>query len=336
MNEPKQRPARRAMPLFLFILLFGCTCLLSACTKDDKETSGNGANLRNPILEDVDQTQATVYYTTVDGQFLLPLTFDIPATREVAQVALEKLLAGPPNDFAASVIPAGTKLIELYSSDQTVYANLTEPFRELEAAEAPLAIRSIAATILPLVEGYNLKILVEGQQLEALGEYALPEEIVWSAPNILDPETEGVALTVYFADAQAMYLIPQSYIIPSDEVPDSNFTDILAERAVNLLLAGPDEASGLSATIWPGTVLNDIMVKDGIAALNFSPEIMGYGGGHAAESMLVGSLLYTITGIPGIHAVQILIDGQKIETLPEGTEISQPLKPDSPINFVII
>ena len=328
----KRRPL---VKLLLAVALFMFMFILAACD-DTQESDGGSVDLpRTPILEEQDKTQATVYYTTSDPKWRLPLTLPIQATREVAKVAMERLLAGPPNDWASSVIPADVKLLDLYSSGEYVYVNLTEPFASISPENAPLAVESIAATILPLVKGYSLKIMVNNKTLTEIGDYTLPEEITWSAANIVDKEAQGVNLIVYFSDANAMYLVPQSYTIPAEEVPDEDFATMLTERTLQLLLAGPDAESGLQPTLWPGTQLLDCTVSNGLATVNFSGDIIQYGGGHAAESMFVDSVLYTVTAVPGVSEVQILIDGEKVEFLPEGTEISTPLKPTNGLNMVL-
>ena len=51
---------------------------------------------------------------------------------------------------------------------------------------------------------------------------------------------------------------------------------------------------------------------------------MSYGGGTAAENAMLGSLVLSLTDIPGVKGVKITINGQT-PMLPEGTDVSQPV-----------
>ena len=48
-------------------------------------------------------------------------------------------------------------------------------------------------------------------------------------------------------------------------------------------------------------------------------------GGSTGEEMLVGSVVNTLTEFPEIQKVQILVDGQEVETLSGHMDLSQPL-----------
>ncbi|MCL1816065.1 MAG: GerMN domain-containing protein, partial [Clostridiales bacterium] len=69
------------------------------------------------------------------------------------------------------------------------------------------------------------------------------------------------------------------------------------------------------------------------AYVDFSAHLTGYGGGAAAENMMLSCLIYTLTAIPGISAIQVLIEG-RTGTLPEGLDISKPLTPQAPLNLI--
>lgn len=310
---------------------------------------------RRPILEESESTTATVYYATLDKKYLLPLNLTINATKEVARVAMEKLLAGPPTTYASPLLPQDTKLLDLYSSQSTVYVNVTSEILQLDRAQSQLAMDAILCTILPLAEGYNLQLLIEGQVCNRLGIVDISTPLSRPMPGInvdvasrerwrLRENEEvsfgGMALTYYLSDAQAMYLVPQTlFYLPEDEADTAGQPERQSRPAayawavLTAMLEADETESGLYSPFWPGTEILDLWVEDNIAYVDFSAQLTGYGGGTAAESMMLSCLTYTLTSLPAISAVQVLIEGDTGH-LPEGFDISKPLTPQAPLNAI--
>ncbi len=383
----------------LYALIIGGVLLFSACNEPEPIPPTPDlppvaeAEERLPILEETELTDAQVYYATADGQHLLPLNININATKEVARLAMEKLLAGPPNSFAAAVLPSDTKLIDLYSSKTTVYVDLTAEILTIEAEKAQLAVDAIAHTVLPLAEGFNLQILVEGQEIASLNGVDISEPLHLSYVNLdslsrawreaNSEQAPGAVLTYYLPDPFAMYLVPQSRLfyatmINTDGEADADAdgeTDADAETEVDVdtdataeasdqqgaaadlsedgqaaasapdlnqqyavaivdALLNVDPQSGLSTPFWPGTTLNSLTIIDNIAHVDLGGEVLGYSGGSTFEIMMVDSLVASLTRLPEVQAVQILINGRIIENLPEGLDISRPLTGGQLLNLV--
>ena len=109
--------------------------------------------------------------------------------------------------------------------------------------------------------------------------------------------------------------------------------DARLEAALRALLAGPGRQD-LFTEIPPGTTLLGVRVEGGIATVNLSKH---YTSGGGSSSMLgrVWQLVYTATQFPAAPAVQILIEGRRVDTLGgEGVMIGAPLRrPPSPPSF---
>ena len=76
----------------------------------------------------------------------------------------------------------------------------------------------------------------------------------------------------------------------------------------------------------PGTHINTVSVNGSTATVDLSHEVTQQVGGTFGENGEFKGLVYTLTGVPGINAVQVTVDGQKLETLPGGhVELDQPL-----------
>ncbi|MEO5618784.1 MAG: Gmad2 immunoglobulin-like domain-containing protein [Candidatus Eisenbacteria bacterium] len=139
------------------------------------------------------------------------------------------------------------------------------------------------------------------------------------APAPLAPD--GLrALSVYFGDAQAARLVPVTRYLN----PDSG----LARGAVLALLAGPDTTDrmrGLSTGIPPGSRLLGITVRDSIATVDLSRTFES-GAGSASVLLRIAQLVYSLSRVPGVRAVQLRLEGRAVETFSnEGLELAQPL-----------
>lgn len=91
-------------------------------------------------------------------------------------------------------------------------------------------------------------------------------------------------------------------------------------------VAGPP--SDVIAIRFPaGTTVRNVLVKGSTATVDLSKDVAASSGGSFAENGEFKGLVYTLTGIPPINAVQVLIEGRKVETLPGGhLELDTPLR----------
>jgi germination protein M len=137
-----------------------------------------------------------------------------------------------------------------------------------------------------------------------------------------EPAETAVELTLYFSDDQAMYLLPEQRNVTIGE------GESIEETVVRELIKGPSGA-GLKRTIPPETSLLSLSIENGVAGVNFSKDIQDSRyGDSAGESMLVYSIVNSLTELPGINQVQILVEGKKIESLYGHIGAAEPLEPN--------
>lgn len=126
-----------------------------------------------------------------------------------------------------------------------------------------------------------------------------------------------MTITLYFADEQAEGLVAEQRGIPK--------TEGVARAVLEELIKGPEE-TGNFATIPEGTRLVSVEIRDGVAYASFSEELSTkHGGGSAGELMTIGSIVNSLTELPAIKKVQILIEGKVVQTLAGHADITQPL-----------
>lgn len=100
--------------------------------------------------------------------------------------------------------------------------------------------------------------------------------------------------------------------------------DLTPDDLLAVLLAGPESASLTRVIPRDARVLN-VTVNEGVAAVNFSREITQANVGAEAEAVLVNSIVWTLVQLPEINSVQLLVEGETVETLAGHVSVSEPL-----------
>ncbi len=144
------------------------------------------------------------------------------------------------------------------------------------------------------------------------------EEPTLESVSVLNDMVDKTTVVLYFADEQGN-LVAQKRDIPK--------VDGIARMTVNELIKGPDAASSLLPTIPPETKLKDISISDGLCTVDFNRALKeNHPGGSSSELVTVYSIVNTLTQFSTVEKVQILLDGQVVETLAGHVELTQPLE----------
>lgn len=150
-----------------------------------------------------------------------------------------------------------------------------------------------------------------------------PVQVQTSEPGPSRPESPQIVenqemkkVVLYFADPTGQKLVAEERAIPKVEG--------IARATVEELLKGPAPGSSLLPTIPKGTVLRDINIRpDGLARVDFSKELVtNHSGGSLGESLTVYSIVNTLTQFPSVKQVQILVEGQYVETIAGHLDVS--------------
>ena len=318
---------RPALALFIILCLAFC-----GCGKDvEDQALRPSPEPHTKVLTVSPQQTVVAYFLDTRGKNLVPLTMQVNETREVAFVALQKLLAGAPNDFVQSPLPTGIKVKDLYLEQGVICVELTEEFFQTESEQVEAGLRCIVATVGWASPEKQVNILVDGQLVEKIGEKEIAQPLSYTAVNPGDDaviEGEGAKIVhVYYSDDEAMYLVPVSFAVGADE---DVYTFVMKK-----LVAGPPKNMGLQSTMHQGTALNAVTKEGTLVKIDISKDAVSYGGGTAFEYVFVQSVLTTFAQFPEVETVQILIDGEPYDLLPEGTDIEMPLAVNKTVNYIL-
>jgi len=140
-----------------------------------------------------------------------------------------------------------------------------------------------------------------------------------------------VELTLYFADEQAQYLVPETREVLGVNL---NNPEIMSEIIFEELLKGPEQ-EGLNPTIFDSgnkninVILTGELPRTGILILNLTGDFVNaQQRGAAGETMAVYSLVHSLSEQPEVENVQFLQDGREEEALFGHIATDRPLSPD--------
>lgn len=125
-------------------------------------------------------------------------------------------------------------------------------------------------------------------------------------------QVEKTALQVYFTPDNDG---PQAVPVTREVALESDDPAEMAKKALELLQAGPTEEEkkqGLTNNL-PEAELLDLTVQRPHAILNFSGEFEQIGGTYRVEA-ITRQLTMTMSAIPGIKSVVLLVDGERVGT----------------------
>lgn len=134
-------------------------------------------------------------------------------------------------------------------------------------------------------------------------------------------DTEFRETLLYYQDDHG-YLVPVVRKIPWEEG--------IAKAALNMMIDTREQqmdfmAMGLKPVL-PGTAkIIGLSIENGLAKLDLSKEAMGLNNAVEENNMVQG-IVMTLCEFPAIENVQFLFDGEIVDTLQHGTDVSRPLK----------
>lgn len=148
----------------------------------------------------------------------------------------------------------------------------------------------------------------------------LPEKVPRPGMTAIyaNPPDTKVKVALYFPDRGWQYLVREDRETVRKGEP-------VYLTALRELMAGP-AGSNAVAPLSPGaTLVAEPVLSRGTLFLSFSSDIMRLQESGRTERIVLESLVYTLTDIKEVTAVQVLIDGRRLDTLGGTVNISRPL-----------
>ncbi len=133
-----------------------------------------------------------------------------------------------------------------------------------------------------------------------------------------DSAAKKIGVRVYFVRATETQIM----LVPFEREVDAGSP---ARGALQELISG-SLPSGCYRPLPAGVRLLGLTVRNRLATADFSEELVtGFGGGSSSEEAAVYSIVNTLTSMPGIAKVQILVSGEQVETIGGHLDVRGPL-----------
>jgi germination protein M len=282
-----------------------------------------------------------VYFLEGRGNYLLPVTITLPWTEGVGRAALEKLIEGPTpaqemRYGLSSPIPPTTEVLGLKIRDGLAKLDLSGSFLSYDPGEERSVLNGIIFTLLQFPTVKDVQLLVEGIAPEVFpggtpgkGTFSRERGINLEVAEDISNFEDAQLVTLYFCTALGdnhIFYVPVSRVVAGN--------DDIFKVTIEELLKGPRPGGFLFSELPAGTELRSFTLNEGTLLVNFSSELLNYKGGLSGEKNIYAQIVLTLTEIPGVERVQLLVEGKKI-ILNYGTSFQEPLSRPLLINPLI-
>ena len=269
------------------------------------------------------KTEMQLYYYDPVSMELIPqkIPIELPESKELKiKKIIEQLKYTPPDSGMFPVINKEADVNSAHIKDGICTIDLNKSATEIQ----PINVRKEAIRVYGIVNTLTeipgikaVRILINGKQEEYFSHYIKIKNPLTHLSTALP---QGRDVNLYFASPNSSKLLLEKREIVASQDPITIGKEILRE-----LLFG--SADGLK-NMFPNDVkINDFYIKSGgVGVVDFSKTILNHNVGSHEEQLLVLSLVNSLTELPDIQSVQILIGGKQVNTLFGSVDTSVPIQ----------
>ena len=274
----------------IFLLLAVCALLIAGCGKKEASTA-----------------ETAVYYLNRDATSIVAKDYEI--TGDSPQISVEELLMKleevPEDMDLKRTIPENVKLLGYSLDRQQLYLDFSAEYLSLDKATEVLVRAAIVKTM-SQVDGVRfIGFRVTGEPLKdskgiVIG--LMNENTFLDNMGSEENATKISTLNLYFANKSGDKLKNQSCVV------EYNANVAVEKVVVEQLIAGPTE-DGYYPTIPKDTKVMSVTSKDGVCYVNLDTGFTSQGY-DVLGTVTIYSIVNSLTDLPGIQSVQILVNGE--------------------------
>lgn len=134
---------------------------------------------------------------------------------------------------------------------------------------------------------------------------------------------EQVALFFINSTESRMFLQP---VLTTIEAGADKYQAVL-----DALLQGPPADSGLIPVFPEGAQVRSVTLQDGLATVDLNNQAARINVGSEGELLTIASIVNTLTKLPEVYQVRILIDGQEAESLAGHVDLTETFEYNSSV-----
>lgn len=332
---------RSRMPLLLLLLLLFIACYTGCGPEPPPREEFKWPEAPQLPPEPGAGRVGLLYYPDQQWRFLVPVQREIPEAETIVRNTLEKLVGSlqlqeelEPLGLTP-LLPGETTILGIHIDEAGLArVDFSRSFLEYDPSGERFALGGLLGTLQQFPQIERLEILIEGQIPEKFpggtsGRMTLgPESLInLEVDDALEDYRNFTAVKIYFCfvtpQGRVLYVPVTRALLPAEEC---------SIAALGELLGGPRSGSGLFSDIPPGTKLRSLQLKEGLAIIDLTKELLSYEGGRSGAENMINQLLLTLAQLDGVSEVQILVEGEKVK-LPDGIDLTTPFKPPEVYNY---
>lgn len=266
------------------------------------------------------QLRDTVLYYKDDKGFLIPVMRKVPWTEGIAKSTLASLVDNPANrqDMESiglvPVIPANTQIHGMNIENGLCKVDFSSDFLSYGSKEEEESlVRAVVYTLTEFVTIDRVQFVIDGKVQKKLPfgtEVSKP--ITRDNINYVGVAPSKDKVVVYYEGTTNGL---ETYYVPvTKAVTKGNDLGVNVIDALDALVEGPPEGSGLYTQIPKGTKVISVDVNNAIAYVNFNQEILKIKDSAETAEHVVKSIALTVKEqYNDVAAVKILANGKEVE-----------------------
>lgn len=257
--------------------------------------------------EDVPADGTVVYYLNKDVTSIVPVAYKVTGDSQEVKVKelLAKLEETPESVDLRTTIPESVNILSYSLDRQQLYLDFSDEYLNLDRTTEILVRAAIVKTMVQLEEVSFVGIRVTGEPIKdskGIGIGLMNENTFLDNMGSEEHATKIVNLNLYFANKKGDKLTAQSTVM------EYNANVAVEKVVVEQLIAGPTE-KGYYATIPKDTKVMSVTTKDGVCYVNLDTGFTAQGY-DVLGTVTIYSIVNSLTELPGITSVQILVNGE--------------------------
>ena len=257
--------------------------------------------------EEVPADGTVVYYLNKDVTSIVPVGYEI--TGDSPEVKVEELLAKleetPESVDLRTTIPESVNILSYSLDRQQLYLDFSAEYLNMDRTTEILVRAAIVKSLVQVEAVSFVGIRVTGEPLKdskGIGIGLMNENTFLDNMGSEEHATKIVNLNLYFANKKGDKLTAQSTVM------EYNANVAVEKVVVEQLIAGPTE-KGYYATIPKDTKVMSVTTKDGVCYVNLDTGFTAQGY-DVLGTVTIYSIVNSLTELPGITSVQILVNGE--------------------------
>lgn len=285
-----------------------------------------------PVLAPGESHQRVLWLLDHTERYIVPFVLSVPRDLGMARAAVLRLVDSPANQQSLLgtglrlPLPSMTTVRGLTIRNGVARVDFSEEFLGYDEARERFIVDAVVLTLTEFPNVESVHFMVAGKDIAVLPFGTDVSRPLRRSDRAINKEPVGTTtgateeLLLYFTSVS-----PENYIyfVPVTRTIQAN--ENMAAAAIAELIAGPREGSGLWHDLPRGASLRNIRLSTlGIMEIDFTREIYHHGASIAAETALLGAVVHTMSGLPGVEAVRITVEG-RAPRFPAGSDVSQPI-----------